>query len=96
MASINKSELEHLAELARIKLEPSEEEKFLKDFQKILDHFAELSALPLRPTTGLKAKRVPLREDSDILPDHFAGGQKIIDAFPESERGLLKIPPIFE
>ncbi len=43
MASpIDKKTLEHLAELARIKLDGRQEEKLLHDLGKILDHFEEL------------------------------------------------------
>ena len=96
MAIIDKNELEHLAELARIELDPSTEAKFLADFQKIIDHFAELSELKPRPESGLKAKRTVLREDGDTLPEHFNSPEKIIEQFPDKSDRLLKIPPIFE
>ena len=41
-AQLSKHELEHLAKLARIELDPKEEEKLLKDLGSILDYFKEL------------------------------------------------------
>ncbi len=99
MASMDKKELEHLASLARLELSPGEEDKLLKDFEGILNHFNELKELPARPAsppTGGKPKRVVLREDGDTQPDHFANQQGIVDAFPEKEGSLLKVPPVFE
>ena len=54
-SSITKQELEHLAELARIELDPKEEDKLLKDLGNILDYFKELQALDttnVAPMTG--------------------------------------------
>jgi aspartyl-tRNA(Asn)/glutamyl-tRNA(Gln) amidotransferase subunit C len=96
MASIDKKELEHLADLARLELDPAAEEKFLTDFQSILDHFNELSELKPRPISGLKQRRVVLREDEATQPEHFTNQEKVIEAFPDKEGTLLKIPPIFE
>lgn len=58
MASpISKSTLEHLAKLARIELDPKEEEKLLKDLGEILEYFAELQKLEtanVPPMAGLR------------------------------------------
>ncbi len=90
-------ELEHLAELARIELTPENEEKFLQDFEKILNHFAELQEVQALPASALpRPKRVVLREDGDTLPEHFTSQQQLIDAFPEKDGDYLKVPPIFE
>jgi len=40
--TIGKRELEHLAKLSRIELDPREEEKLIKDLGAILEHFNEL------------------------------------------------------
>jgi aspartyl-tRNA(Asn)/glutamyl-tRNA(Gln) amidotransferase subunit C len=96
MASIDKNELERLANLARLELNPNEEEKFIKDFSKILDHFNELSELPARPISNARPRRVVLREDADTQPNHFNNQEAVVAEFPEKEGRLLKIPPIFE
>jgi aspartyl-tRNA(Asn)/glutamyl-tRNA(Gln) amidotransferase subunit C len=93
---INKKTLEYLAELARIELNPREEEKLLKDLQKILDYFEELKTLdtknsgPIIDAGGLKNV---FREDEESKnPNRGAG----VEAFPETQNGYLKIPPVFE
>ena len=43
--TIGKHELEHLAKLARIELDPKEEEKLLKDLTALLDYFKELQTV---------------------------------------------------
>jgi aspartyl/glutamyl-tRNA(Asn/Gln) amidotransferase C subunit len=106
--SITKHELEHLAKLARIELDPSEEEKLIKDLDNILDHFKELQALDTStvvPMTGGTALRNVFREDgagdSGGTANDTDGRENTncgagVEAFPESKNGFLKIPPVFE
>ncbi|MEK7115212.1 MAG: Asp-tRNA(Asn)/Glu-tRNA(Gln) amidotransferase subunit GatC [Patescibacteria group bacterium] len=102
MATISKKLLEHLAELARIELTADESKKLLKDLKKILKHFEELKELDTTktaPMTGGTLLRNIFREDEVDF------GQKsemtniegrIIDSFPEVEKGFLKVPKVFE
>lgn len=95
-SAINKQELERLATLARIELDPNEEEKLLRDLANILDHFRELQQLDtanVPPMTGGTDLVNVLRDDdAHESTDRGAGA----DAFPESKDGYLKVPPVFE
>lgn len=93
---ISKHTLEYLANLARIELDPKEEEKLLKDLEKILDYFKELQALDtsaVEPMTGGTLLRNVFREDAERENTDQGEGK---DAFPESHKGFLKVPPVFE
>ena len=102
-SAIGKHELEHLAKLARIELDPKEEEKLLKDLGSILENFKELQALDtsaVAPMTGGTDLRNVFREDAkenseDGGPENTNQGAGV-EAFPESKNGFLKIPPVFE
>lgn len=99
-SAINKKELEHLAALARLELDPKEEEKLLTDLGAILEHFKELQALDttnVEPMAGGTDLKNVFREDSieNGGPENTNRGAGV-DAFPESEDGFLKIPPVFE
>ncbi|KKU77076.1 MAG: Aspartyl/glutamyl-tRNA(Asn/Gln) amidotransferase subunit C [Parcubacteria group bacterium GW2011_GWA2_47_8b] len=96
MSEITKKSLEHLADLARLELNAQEDEKFLADLKKILDHFQELQALNtdgVQPMTGGTESKNVFREDgatkSSISPDG------VVEAFPEKEKHWLKVPPVF-
>jgi aspartyl-tRNA(Asn)/glutamyl-tRNA(Gln) amidotransferase subunit C len=95
-SAINKRELEHLAKLARIQLDPAEEEKLLRDLGEMLDYFKELQALDttnvVPMTGGTDLKNVFREDDERKNTDRGAG----IDAFPDKKDGYLKIPPVFE
>ena len=95
-SSINKEELEHLAKLARLELDPSEEEKLLADLGNILEHFKELQELDttnVLPMTGGTDLKNAFREDTEHENTNRGAGT---EAFPESEKGFLKIPAVFE
>lgn len=100
---IGKRELDHLAKLARIELDPAEEEKLLKDLGNILEHFKELQALDtanIPSMAGGTDLMNVFREDGvnettgegHENTDRGAG----VDAFPESKDGYNKVPPVFE
>lgn len=92
---LSKKELEHLAVLARIDLRAGEEEKLQKDLGSILDHFKELANLDtssVLPMTGGTELKNAFREDAaGAMPDSGKGKE----AFPDSENGYLKVPPVF-
>ena len=101
---IGKHELEHLAKLARIELDPREEEKLIKDLSAILEYFKELQELDtaaVAPMTGGTDLRNVFREDGVRDSEENSGSENTnhgagVEAFPESQNGYLKIPPVFE
>ena len=96
MAEVNEKILRHLAELARIQIEPEKEGKFLIDFKNILGHFDELANLDtskVAPMTGGTLLKNITREDEfNDIKDQGKG----VESFPESKDGYLKVPPVFE
>ncbi|MEK7193249.1 MAG: Asp-tRNA(Asn)/Glu-tRNA(Gln) amidotransferase subunit GatC [Patescibacteria group bacterium] len=97
MASlINKKTIQHLAELARIELNDREQEKLVKDLQKILGYFKELEALDTKNipmmTGGMDLKNA-FRDDTASENTNQGAGKEV---FPETHEGFLKIPAIFD
>ncbi len=95
MASIDKKTLEHLAELARLELDPNEEKKFLEDIKNILDYFEELKSLDtsnVEPMNGGTDFKNVFREDEERENTNAGEG---VDAFPAPKEGFLKVPPVF-
>ena len=93
---IDKKTLEYLANLARIELNPKEEKKLLEDLKKILDHFEELKELDTKNVEamagGTNLKNV-FRDDETAAATNKQAG---VHAFPQTEKGFLKVPPVFE
>ncbi|MDP3901884.1 MAG: Asp-tRNA(Asn)/Glu-tRNA(Gln) amidotransferase subunit GatC [bacterium] len=98
MFEINKKSIEHLAELARLKLTEKEQEKFLTDLTSILNHFKELQEVntdEVRPMTGGTMLKNVTREDEVFTEGHFENVDKLREQFPEQDGGFLKVPPVF-
>ena len=95
-SSLSKKDLEHLAKLARIELDPREEEKLLADLGKILEHVNELQAVPtdnVSPMAGGTDLRNVFRADDERENTNRGAGT---DQFPEKKDGYLRVPPVFE
>ncbi len=96
MASpINKKTLKHLTELTRIELNTREEEKILKDLQKIVGYFKELQELDTRgvePMSGGTSLKNVFRDDAEGENSNRGAGR---ESFPEEQGGFLKIPAVF-
>ncbi len=102
---INKKTLEHLAELSRIELDKKNEDKLLKDLQKILEYFEELGEVDTENIEPLAGGTPVLSEAEGIGKNVFredtknnklqTANDKLTGAFPEQENGYLKIPPVF-
>ena len=93
---INKESLEHLAKLARIKLNAEEETKLLKDLQKILGYFEEMKKIKtedIEPLTGGTMIKNSFRKDEECENTNQGKG---VGDFPENQDGFLKVPPVFE
>lgn len=102
MPLITKKSLNHLAELAKIELTSEESKKLLKDIKKILSYFEELKEVNTNKvqlmTGGTSLKNI-FREDVvdfDKRSEATNSEGRIIDAFPEVEKGYLKVPKVFE
>ena len=96
MSEINENIFKKLAALARLELDPKKEKKLLGDLEKIIEHFEELKKVDtegIEPMAGRTTLTSVFREDdnSPRLPNEVA-----LRAFPEKEKGFLKIPPVFE
>ncbi len=97
MADLDKKQLGHLAQLARLELNAGEETKYLNDLKKILDHFQELQAVntdEVMPMTGGTELKSIFRPDE--INENRLRPDTSVEQFPEREKNLLKVPPVFE
>lgn len=93
---IDDKNLRHLAGLARIEIDPKKEKKLLGSLEKILEHFEELKGVDtegVEPMAGGTTTTSVFREDENSLR---LSNEEALRAFPEKERGFLRVPPVFE
>lgn len=96
---ITKETLKYLADLARIKMEPGQEEKMIADLQNILGYVSELQSVDtssIEPMNGGTMLKDIFREDGQQNggPEGTNRGAGT-EQFSDNKDGFLKIPPVF-
>jgi aspartyl-tRNA(Asn)/glutamyl-tRNA(Gln) amidotransferase subunit C len=89
-------EVEHIAELARIKLTDAEMARYAEQLSEILDYAARLQSVDtsgISPTARVITAGNVLREDK-ARPG--LSRQELLDNAPETEKGQFRVPPILE
>ncbi len=98
MDKISKKEVEHIAELARIKLTKEELGKFQKELSSILDYVNKLSKVDtskIKPTAQVTGLKEITREDKSEKRDKNLR-EKILDQAPSRKKDHFKVPKILE
>jgi aspartyl-tRNA(Asn)/glutamyl-tRNA(Gln) amidotransferase subunit C len=89
-------EVEHIAELARLRLSAEEKERYGEQLSDILDYAARLQALDtsgILPTSSVLPARSKLRPDE---PRPGLSTQEALRNAPEVEENQFRVPPILE
>ncbi len=94
---ISKEEVQHIAQLARIRVDEKDIVKLQQDLSEILEYFSVLQRVDVskvEPMTHSIALENVSREDVTRLK-HPALLQRIIDMFPVVREGFLRVKAIF-
>ncbi len=96
---ISTEEVEMIADLAKLQFDPQELERFVDQFQEILEYIAKLEAVPteeVEPTYQALEQEdlaTPTRED-EVKPC-FPVGTALANA-PDSSEDHFRVPPVIE
>lgn len=92
--TINKEEVIHIAQLARLNLTESEIEKYTKDMQEIIE-FANLinnvDTEGMNETIGANEKTNVLRKDEVV---NFENRELLLSNAPSQDEGMFRIPKV--
>jgi len=89
-------EVEHIAELARLRLSDDEKARYREQLSDILDYAARLKAVDtseISPTSSVLPARSVLREDK---PRPGLSLEEALRNAPETEKNQFRVPPILE
>lgn len=89
-------EVEHIAELARLRLSDDEKARYREQLSDILDYAARLQAVDtseISPTSSVLPARSVLREDK---PRPGLSLEEALRNAPETEKNQFRVPPILE
>jgi aspartyl-tRNA(Asn)/glutamyl-tRNA(Gln) amidotransferase subunit C len=96
MMILSLEEVRHIAELARLRLSPEEEERYREQLSAILDYAARLRAVDtsaIPPTASVMPLHAPLRPD---VPRDGVPRTEILSNAAQTTEGMFRIPPIFD
>ena len=89
-------EVEHIAELARLRLTEEEKERYREQLSAILDYAARLQELDtsgIPPTSSVLPPRSVLRTDQ---PQPGLTIEELLKNAPDTEGRQFRVPPILE
>ena len=96
---IGTREVEKIAELAHLKFDPQELERFVGHFQQILEYFAQLEAVSTKNVESAhqavegEKRATPTREDE---VRHSLPVATALENAPESSEDHFQVPPVIE
>lgn len=99
---IDKKEVKHIAELARMGLSEKEIEKFQKELSSILDYFEALDEVKadveptFHPVERFFEKKLEIMREDKAYPEEIERVEKIKSLFPDSVKGYLKVKSILK
>jgi aspartyl-tRNA(Asn)/glutamyl-tRNA(Gln) amidotransferase subunit C len=94
--AITREEVQKVAALARLQLEPDEEARLTADLDHILDAFARLRTVDtsgVEPTAHVEDFGALMREDEVANPP---AGEELLAGAPAREGRLFRVPKIIE
>jgi aspartyl-tRNA(Asn)/glutamyl-tRNA(Gln) amidotransferase subunit C len=94
--SLSIEEVEHIANLARLKLAEEEVARYREQLSTILEHVERLQGVKtdeIEPTSGLLPPRSALRPDE---PYPGLRLDQLLRNAPDTEGGQFRVPPVLE
>ncbi|HWI60981.1 MAG TPA: Asp-tRNA(Asn)/Glu-tRNA(Gln) amidotransferase subunit GatC [Symbiobacteriaceae bacterium] len=94
--ALTRSQVEHVARLARLALSEAEKETYTEQLSRILDHVESMNRLDtsnVPPTYHAVALQNVLRADK---PHQSLDRGKVLAQAPDQESGCFKVPKITE
>lgn len=94
--SLSAEEVEHIAELARLRLTEAEKKRYQQQLSAILDYFTQLQSLN---TEGIPATSSVLPARSVLRGDEPRPGlthAELLSNAPDSESDQFRVPPVLD
>ena len=89
-------EVEHIAELARLKISPQEKNRYREQLSEILEYASRLGDVDttgVDPTSSVLPDRSALRSDE---PRPGMGVKALLYNAPDVEKDQFRVPPVLE
>ncbi len=93
---IDRKEVEHVAQLARLRFDEAQLEMFMQQMNSILEYFDKLQDLDtsdIEPTSHAVVMNNVFRDDEE---EKLFDKNLMLENAPEKEKGCFKVPKIIE
>ena len=93
---INKKDVQHIAQLARLGLTSAEVDKFRKELSSILDYVEKLKKIDvskIEPTSHPRLVENVMRGDG-VRSSKFEVRRKLVKMAPETKKGYIKVKSV--
>ncbi|MGH7680427.1 MAG: Asp-tRNA(Asn)/Glu-tRNA(Gln) amidotransferase subunit GatC [Candidatus Eiseniibacteriota bacterium] len=94
---IDRNTVKHIAALARLRVDPSEEERYVRELQAILSYVEQLQEVDvngIEPTSSVIAGVPPkLRHDEDVDCDP-AVREEVLEQAPDRDGDYFRVPRV--
>ena len=91
---IDSKKIEHIAKLARLKINPDNVQQYSDQLTKVLNHFDQISKID---TTGVEPLVTPTEIEifhrNDVAIKNF-DVEKLMENAPDRSGNLFKVPPV--
>ena len=97
--SLTLSEVEHIAELARLELTDEEKERFRQQLSEILDYASRLQSIDTSQIMLPAEARLAVAPHSVLRPDVPAPSlnvKEVLANAPQAEDDQFRVPPVLE
>ncbi len=96
MAKITKSDVEHVAQLARLELSEVENTKFTEQLGSVLEYFEKLDKAETSDVKPIdQINEMENVTSDDLIGEKYERGELLKNA-PEQEDGFIKVKAVFE
>jgi aspartyl-tRNA(Asn)/glutamyl-tRNA(Gln) amidotransferase subunit C len=94
--SLTLSEVEHIAELARLELTDEEKQRFRQQLSEILEYAARLQSIDTSQTAASGAVTPAASRLRPDEPGPSLDLKEVLANAPQSEAGQFRVPPVLE
>ena len=97
--SITPKEVRRIAELAHLEFSPDELERFVGQFQRILDYFEQLQQVDTEGVEPTYHGLAEIPEEGAVRPDRTRPSlapEAVLEAAPKARKGFFRVPMVIE
>ncbi len=91
---ISNEEFKHLAELSKLEFSDEERDKFIKDFNSVLDFASQINSAKVENKSFIKS--IPLKDLREDVAQSGLSQDEVVSNAPLKKKGCFVVPRIMD